>query len=126
MKTDKTRQLLEQAIRSLPPDNALSDVRNYMVYAFRKLNEVEKKRSKRESITPHQQWKYDLQTNSLINPLSPSQQTDILSKIDHMINYEKTRIDEIRNRSQKPDEATLRRLGNDGDSSDSGDDTLLD
>jgi len=71
MKTKTTKNLIEQALRTLPGDYSLRMVRSHIVKAWDELIKVENKRNKRkdEKVTPLQQWKYDMEIGKLVNPV---------------------------------------------------------
>lgn len=94
--TAKSRQLIEQAMRELPDNFALRDVRYNLARALTEIGRVEKKRGKREvtQMTPHQKWEMDKETNRLMPPnLTEQQKTNVIGQIDAMISAEQQKID---------------------------------
>lgn len=87
--TQRTKDLLAQALRALPGDNALQEAKTHINIALSKLEQVEKKRIKRtEAETSHQRWwsglndgitRLQVDTNLSFNP------TKALNAIDGMI-----------------------------------------
>ncbi|MHA2427802.1 MAG: hypothetical protein ACXADB_07245 [Candidatus Hermodarchaeia archaeon] len=108
--TEKTKKLIEEAIRQLPEEFALRDVRYHMTRALNEIQQVEKKRAKRsqqeEKLTPRQKWEMDLQTGNLVRPeLTPQQKNDVLAQIDSMIEEQEKKIQKAR--TQDDDESGL-------------------
>jgi len=104
-KTEKTKKLIEEAIRQLPEDFSLRDARYHMTRALNEIQQVEKKRAKRsqqeEKLTPRQKWEMDLQTGSLVRPeLTPQQKHDVLAQIDSMIDEQEKKIQNARNKDE--------------------------
>lgn len=55
--TDKSKELLMQALMALPGDESLREARSYIRTALSKIEHVESKREKRtETETSHQRW----------------------------------------------------------------------
>jgi hypothetical protein len=103
--TEKTKKLIQEAIRQLPEEFALRDVRYHMTRALNEIQQVEKKRSKRaqreEKLTPRQKWEMDLQTGSLTRPeLTPQQKHDVLAQIDSMIDEQEKKIQKVQNKDE--------------------------
>jgi len=105
--TEKSKKLIEQALRDLPQDFVLRDVRHYMLRAISEIDKVEKKRTKRyqEKLTPREKWDLDLEANRITAPpLTPKQSEDVLSKIDDLIQQEEAKIAQIRRKDQQSDD----------------------
>jgi hypothetical protein len=97
MKTEQSKQLMQRALRELPQDFALREVRRNLARAITELNRVEDKRERRSrELTPHERWTLDLQTSSLVAPrLTPEQQQNVLGQIDAMIAAENAKIKQM-------------------------------
>jgi hypothetical protein len=89
--TEKVKNLLHQALLNTPDDFALSEVRSSIRFAMRKIEEVETKRSKREQI----QKTDEIQRLNVGNGIDYRQALDA---IDEMIDAERTKIKNIRER----------------------------
>jgi ribosome-associated translation inhibitor RaiA len=103
--TEKTKKLVQEAIRQLPEDFALRDARYYMTRALTEIQNVEKKRSKRgqqeEKLTPRQKWEMDLQTGNLVRPeLTSQQKHDVLAQIDSLIDEQEKKIQKARQKDE--------------------------
>ena len=99
VKTERSKQLIEQALRSMPQDFKLRDARYHMSRALAEIHKVESKKAKRQAVTtPRQQWEMDLKSSKLINPaMNGQQKIDYLKQIDELISTEKEKIDSIDN-----------------------------
>jgi len=92
--TKTTRSHLSEALRHLPHDFALNDVRYNIQAAITQLDSVNKKRVKRE---------INRQQNELVKPSVDPQLT--LNILDSMIENEKARLEELQNqRNAEPEE----------------------
>lgn len=103
-KTDAAHQYLANALKNLPKDNALSEVRHHMLQAIRKLEHVSKKRSRKESQAPtaNQNWQFAL-NQGIVNPASDPKTA--LLQLDQMIEAEKAKIEAERAKQRDvPDE----------------------
>ena len=106
MNSKKSYQLLEQALRALPQEQAFAAARTQMRKALTEMAEAEKKKSnkKAQGLTPAEKWKLDLETATLSAPymqrLQPTQ-INPLDAIDNLIKTEQQKIDEIK-KQQKP------------------------
>jgi hypothetical protein len=89
-----SKELLNRALSSLPDENALADVRMAVRRAVQRLEEVERKRGKRqnEHMPPAEKWKFDLETSALVPPMSPVQAKNALREIDRMIGEEEQKL----------------------------------
>ena len=92
--TQKAKQLLQQAIREMPQDFALSEARYHLGAALSKIQEIEKKRERRH-IQELQQQQQQLQVGQSTNI------RETLNCIDEMINAEKRKIEEINERRKQ-------------------------
>jgi hypothetical protein len=97
MKTERSKQLIEQALRAMPQDFSLRDARYHIGRALAEIHKVEKKKAKRQSeITPRQQWEFDLHSGKLVPPgMNNDQKIDYVKKIDELISAEQSKIDSI-------------------------------
>ena len=97
VKIERSKQLIEQALRAMPQDFSLRDARYHISRALAEIQKVEKKKAKQQSvITPRQQWEFDLQSGKLIPPgMDNQQRIDHLNKIDELISAEQAKIDSI-------------------------------
>ena len=96
MKTERSKQLIEQALRAMPPDFSLRDARYHMSRALAEIHKIEKKKAKKQqtAVTPRQQWEFDLQSSKLMSPtLNGKQQKDYIKHIDDLIAAEQAKID---------------------------------
>lgn len=100
--TLQTRNLLEQALRSLPGDFALQGVRSHIAAALGQVNAVERRR----------QARHDAETKvaeaeaarlSRYRPwlLTPQQAGDAIASLDKMIQHELGKIAEARDNRNK-------------------------
>ena len=104
MKTQQSKQLMEKALRGLPQDFALREVRRHLARAIVELGQVENKREKRSQPTPLDRWKLDLETSSLVaQNLTPVQQQNALQQLDGMIAAENRKIAEIESPTEETD-----------------------
>ena len=101
--TSKSKKLLEQALKLMPRDFALSNARAYLNRAISEVSSVEAKRIKKEKISK------TIEENSRkYNPdlLTPKQQKIALSELDKMIETEENKLKELRtkkeNKTEKP------------------------
>ena len=101
---DLSKQLLERALKELPSDNSLSNVRFHL---RRAINEIEKISDKRAAVneqqkkkTPHQQWQLDLETGTLANPSAPN----ALGAIENLIAAEQAKIEAIKGKNKPQDQ----------------------
>jgi len=103
--TERTKKLIEEAIRLLPEDFALRDARYHMFRAINEIDKVENRRCKRGSqMTPRQKWEFDLQSSQMMAPpLNPQQRDNVIANIDKMIGEQEQKIREIQNKDQEPD-----------------------
>jgi len=97
--TERTKQLLVQALQNVPNDFALTEVKFFIKTALQKLEHVEKKRDRREqtAATPHESW-WQSVTGNLTNPLTPKHTLDT---IDQMIEAEYNKLNELAERKKK-------------------------
>lgn len=93
--TEQTKMLLQKALLDTPADFALSEVRFHIRAALSKLENVEKKRNKRE-VSLEQRKEKAAASQQAYNPFAA------LQAIDEMIAEEKAKIDEIHRRRNKP------------------------
>ena len=99
------KELLERALKELPGDNALSNVRWHMRKA---INEIEKVTGRRTAIaeqqkkqkSPWQQWKLNLETGTLMNPALA---TSALGGIESLIAQEQAKLAAIQNKNKTPE-----------------------
>lgn len=78
--TRQSKAYLEKALKSMPNDFSLFDARRHMKIALNKINEIEKKRNKRENLK--EQKKLKLNANSIF-------------AINSMIEEEKKKIEDL-------------------------------
>mgnify|MGYP000100175408 CR=1 FL=1 len=97
-KTERSKEFLLRALRELPSDNALSEVRQYLQAAINKLEHVEKKRTMRQQGQPVQQsnWQFDLESG-LVNPYNP---VNTIKALDAMISQEQSKLEAMQNKQQ--------------------------
>ena len=104
--TEKSKKLIEQALRDLPQEFVLRDARHYMLRAITEMDKIEKKRTKRhQGLTPREKWDMDLETNRLTaDSMTPKQSEDVLDKIDSLIRLEEKKIQRIKQQEQSDDD----------------------
>lgn len=104
--TEKTKALLQKALLDSPDDFALSEVRFHIRAAIGKIENVEKRRNKREVAFEERKEQVAQQA---YNPFAAIQ------AIDEMIAVEKAKLEEIARRRNKPkdgsDDEDLQLLG---------------
>ena len=91
--TKETRNLLEKLLMQLPQDNSLSEVRYHLKSAMNKLEDVERKRERRE--IKSEKRELNKSTSYNYDPLRA------ISAIDEEIKKERNKIDEIHKRRNK-------------------------
>lgn len=107
--TNKTKDLVAEAIRNLPQDFALTDARHYLLKAYNEIEEVENKRAKRENIRKPQKGfsKVANERTSQVAAESPhwtpQQILGIVNYIDQQILEAKQKIDEIQKSKTQPE-----------------------
>lgn len=96
--TQETKLLLQKALANTPQDNALTEVRYFIRSALSKLENVERKREKREIVAEKRAI--------AINNLNSNQYDAFhaLRAIDEEINKERIKIEQIRQKRIMPDE----------------------
>ena len=94
--TGRSKTLLEQALRSLPGDNALQGTRYHVNKALDEIRKIEKKRRKREHVetTAAEEW----QEKMKLFTMPPEIAKTALENIDSMISQEQDKIDKIKNK----------------------------
>ena len=108
MKTEQSKQLMQKALRELPQDFVLREVRRHLARAIAEMGRVEDRREKRAQPTPRQQWELDLETSSLMAPsLTPQQQQNALDRLDAIIAAENKKIAEIENQTSAEEDDLL-------------------
>jgi hypothetical protein len=90
--TENTKTALKKALLLLPSDFALSEVREYILGALRKIESVEKKRNKRE-LNLQKSENYRTQV-----PIVNYNPINALKAIDEEISKEQQKIKSIQNR----------------------------
>lgn len=93
--THETKEYLMQALRSLPNDFALTEVRFHLKNALNKLESVEAKRLKRETQQPGNNW---VVLNGEL--MHPEVAKKVVSQLDHMINSERLKLEEIKKKKE--------------------------
>lgn len=96
--TNEAKEYLVNAIRKLPNDFALSDVRFHLKTALNKLKSVETKRLQRESQQTTNNW--IVANNELMHPEMAKK---VVSQLDAMINTEKLKLEELRKKKEPKD-----------------------
>lgn len=105
--TETSKQALSQALRNLPSDEVLSEVRYHIRVAINKLEHVEKKRAKRQiSQTSHDKWQESLASGreALTAGVNSQQAYDMkrsINAIDQLIKAEQRKLDQIAQERQK-------------------------
>lgn len=100
--TQSSKQLLEAALQNLPVNRHTSDVRTHIHRAINEIERVERKdfhkAQQQSQLTPSERWKLDLETGQLISPMNPKAQLGLVNKIDEMIEAEKKKIENLKNK----------------------------
>lgn len=97
MSTQRTRNLLSQALKDMPSDFSFAEVRLAIRSAITKLEHAEeKKEKKRNQTVVSNQW--PVVNGQVSNPYTVKHTIDM---IDEMIAGEKKKIEEIHNRKNK-------------------------
>ena len=95
MKINLLKEYLIKAIQNTPDDFALQDIRMHLKSAFLKLEQLEKKKNKKEPV----------QSNNLILNngilMTPQTAKNTLKLIDQLINLENSKIQEFKNKKEK-------------------------
>ena len=94
--TTKSKELLEQALRLLPRDFALSNARAYLNRAINEVKSVETKRIKRNEVLKTEEKK----TFEPIH-MSPQQQKTALDQLDKLIEAEENKLKALRNKKNE-------------------------
>jgi len=87
---ENTKKYLEQALRHLPGKFNMNEVKYHIMQALRKIENVEKKASRKERQLASQSWN-ELLSNNVENPYTAKRTLDI---IDGMIEGEKKKLKE--------------------------------
>ena len=97
--TEPTKDFLQRALRSLPNDFALNEVRSHLNMALSKLELVESRRNKRESQQINNNW-------AIVNGelMHPAMAKKVIAELDHMINYEKLKLEQMKKKKEISDE----------------------
>lgn len=97
--TASTKDFLQKALHNLPQDFALNEVRSYLKIALSKLEIVENRRVKRESQQPTNNW-------AVVNGelMHPAMAKKVLAELDHMINFEKLKLEQMKKKKEISDE----------------------
>lgn len=107
--TEKSKNLISEAIRNLSNDFALSDARSLLSRALSEIQHVESKRSRRINIVKPQATTNFVESRSASHsPIAnqsphwtPDQIKATMSIIDKMIAEEKQKLDDMKNPPQK-------------------------
>ncbi len=93
MKDNKAKNLLLNAIQSLPSSNSFEEARIHIRKAISKIEEVEMQKSKKDSkqLSLSNKWEYNIKTG-LTNPFSPKTTVSVLDK---MINAEQQKLESL-------------------------------
>lgn len=89
VKNRQIKRLIENAIENCNSFK-LQGVRSHLVKALKEISETERRDEERKKTAPHQQWKFDIATGTLMN-LTRNQRENILGNIERMIEEEKGR-----------------------------------
>jgi len=88
-KINKSKQLLEQALKEMPHDYELSEIRGSITRAIKKLEHIESKSEKKQTQkTSASQWVNDLEFG-LVNPFTGK---GTVNAIDKMIEQERVKL----------------------------------
>jgi len=101
MKKD-TKILLQEVLRNLPNERDYSPIRYSIKKTIMEIAQLEAKQTKKRPLTPHEQWKINLETGTLTNSFATKIQQsktpwikDPLKLIDEMIKQEQKKIENI-------------------------------
>ena len=99
----KSKHLLEQALSTMPQDNALANARFHIRKAIQEIASVEKKRAKRSQQT-RSDWGLDLETGML---MSPEVAKLTLGAINDLIGEQQKKLQELKQRKQPIDDSGI-------------------
>ena len=108
--TTQAKGLIAQAIRAMPNDFTLSEVRFHLNEAYYAIQKVEGKRAKRENVSPPQSGfaKTSVISEQRTAPITgnwtPQQVLGVVNYIDKMIEEEKKKIEQLQVQRQKQEE----------------------
>ncbi len=112
MEIGKTQNYLVNALRNLPSDNALSEVRHHLLQAMRKMEHVSKKRMRKGNQQPQtNQWQYIPNYGMA----SPQQAARVIENLDQMISQEKAKLENIVQDRQDKDKKPIDKKSTDYD-----------
>lgn len=98
--TIKSKELLEQALKLMPRDFALSNARAYLNRAILEVSAVENKRNKKEEL--HKKIEENKEKQKLqVGLMTPKQQTVVLNNIDKLIEAEEMKLKELKNKKNE-------------------------
>ena len=104
-KYDKSKTYLIEALKNLPSDFRLQEARSYINAAIHRIEDVEKKRTKREATeSPNQQWQFKL-NQGIINTSNPE---NVVKGLDQLIAEEKSKLIELKR--NKEEQSTMDNL----------------
>jgi heterodisulfide reductase subunit B len=94
VKEDKIEKAIKQAIELC--GSSFQDVRHFLVKAKQELKKIKKKRERKQE-SAFQNWKFDINTNSLVN-LSHEKRNSIIGNIEKMISDEVDKMKETKSK----------------------------
>lgn len=95
-KTQETKDLLQKALMKLPRDNASTEIRYHLNVALQKIENLEKKRNKREVNIQKREFVNNQMNYGLYDPFKAVQ------AIDDEIAKEKLRLENIKKKQIEP------------------------
>ncbi len=99
--TTKSKKLLEQALKLLPRDFALSNARAYLNRAISEVAAVEIRRGKRDEINKKLEENLEKQKEKFaVGPMTPKQQKVALDEINKLIEAEENKLKELKNKKE--------------------------
>lgn len=106
--TTDTKRLIQQAIATMPADNALAEARHHLRAALNHVDHVEQKRIKREAVQKQNELNERFRNMGNAPTGNPENLRETLKTIDDMIAKEQKKLEEIAGRKrarQQPDES---------------------
>lgn len=105
--TTDTKRLIQQALATMPADNALAEARHHLRAALNHVDHVEQKRVRREAVQKQNAMNEQFKQMGNMQMGSPEALRETLRSIDDMIAKEEKKLQEIAGRKrarQQPDE----------------------
>lgn len=113
MEKSKYVKLLEEVAKSLPREREYLNAHSLIKRTLSEVLSADTKKQKRlrnaqATLTPHEQWKMDLETSTLYNPQQKMLIDGAVKTLDQLIQKEKDKLEQIRKKNSiekvEPDE----------------------